>query len=132
MKTAISILKRQLQKEIRGDLLFDDYSRGRYSTDASIYQMRPLGVVVPKTIEDAQLAISIAGENGVPILARGGGTSQCGQTVNEALVVDTSKYLDGIGEFDRGTQRIVVEPGIVLDRLNQFLKPTFPTNKKPH
>ena len=123
MKTAISILKRQLQKEIRGDLLFDDYSRGRYSTDASIYQMRPLGVVVPKTIEDAQLAISIAGENGVPILARGGGTSQCGQTVNEALVVDTSKYLDGIGEFDRGTQRIVVEPGIVLDRLNQFLKP---------
>ncbi len=72
--------------------MFDPYSRGRYATDASLYQMMPLGVLSPKSEDDIRAAIEIAGEQGVPILARGGGTSQCGQTVNEALVLDNTQY----------------------------------------
>ena len=80
-----------LQREQRGAVLFDRASRGRYATDASIYQVEPIGVVVPETIEDVATAMAIAREAGVPVLARGGGTSQCGQTVNRALVIDTSQ-----------------------------------------
>src|SRR6185312_2560385 len=102
---------------------FDAFSRGRYSTDASIYQIDPLGVVVPRTEDAARAALQIAVEEGVPILSRGAGTSQCGQTVGAALVVDNSKHLNRMLELDVGTAEAVVQPGMVLDRLNGLLKP---------
>ena len=116
-------LAKRLQGAVEGEVYFDAFSRGRYATDASIYQVKPLGVVVPKTAEDVVAAFDIAGENEVPILARGGGTSQCGQTVNVALVIDTSKYLDQIVSFDAESCRVVVQPGLVLDQLNEILRP---------
>jgi FAD/FMN-containing dehydrogenase/Fe-S oxidoreductase len=104
-------------------VLFDAASRGRYSTDASIYQVEPVGVVVPHTEEDALAAFRIAVEEGVPVLPRGGGTSQCGQTVGAALVIDHSKHLDRIVGFDIAARTAAVQPGVVLDQLNAFLKP---------
>ena len=115
-------LEARLRREIRGEVLFDAFSRGRYATDASIYQIQPLGVVVPKSREDAATAIAIAREEGVPVLPRGGGTSQCGQTVARALVVDCSKYLDRVISVDVEGRRVRVEPGVVLDRLNRLLR----------
>lgn len=117
-----SPLERRLRREIRGEVLFDPFSRGRYATDASIYQIEPLGVVVPRSREDAAAAIAIAREEGVPVLPRGGGTSQCGQTVAQALVIDCSKYLDRVVAVDVEGRRARVEPGVVLDRLNRLLR----------
>src|SRR5262249_20347028 len=115
-------LERRLKGAVRGDVCFDRFSCGRYATDASHYQMMPLGVVVPETLADAARAIAIAREEGVSVLARGGGTSQCGQTVNASLVIDCSKSLNRILELDAVGRRCVVEPGIVLDDLNRALK----------
>jgi len=103
--------------------MFDAFSRGRYSTDASIYQIEPIGVVVPRNEQDIVRTIQIAGDEGIPLLPRGGGTSQIGQTVGAALVIDTSKYLNQVREFDPESGFVCVEPGLVLDRLNQWLKP---------
>ncbi len=89
-----SALAARLSRELEGDVQFDPFTRGRYSTDASHYQIEPIGVVVPKTAEDVVRSIHIAADEGAPVLPRGGGTSQCGQTVGEALVLDTSKHLD--------------------------------------
>ncbi|MDX1401229.1 MAG: FAD-binding oxidoreductase, partial [Kiloniellales bacterium] len=119
----IESLKRKLLDKLAGEVHFDLFSRGRYATDASIYQMMPLGVVIPRGIDDLRRTLDIAREEGIPILPRGGGTSQCGQTVNEALVIDNSKYLNRILELDAVGRRCVVEPGIVLDELNRVLKP---------
>jgi FAD/FMN-containing dehydrogenase/Fe-S oxidoreductase len=116
-------LAARLARELEGDVLFDAFSRGRYSTDASIYQVEPIGVVVPRNDQDIVRAIAIAGEEGIPVLPRGGGTSQCGQTVAEALVVDTSKCLNGVLDFNAEARTIRVQPGIVLDQLNDFLRP---------
>jgi FAD/FMN-containing dehydrogenase/Fe-S oxidoreductase len=118
-----SALAARLARELEGEVLFDAFSRGRYSTDASIYQIEPIGVVVPKDDADLCRAIQIAAEEQVPLLPRGGGTSQCGQTVGEALVVDVSKHLDKALDFDAQARRITVQPGMVLDHLNAFLKP---------
>ncbi len=116
-------LAARLRREIRGEVLFDAASRGRYSTDASIYQIEPVGVVVPQTEEDVRIAIRIAADQGVPILPRGGGTSQCGQTVGAALVIDNSKYLNQVLGFDKDARTAVVQPGMVLDQLNAYLRP---------
>jgi len=116
-------LAARLVREIQGEVLFDAASRGRYSTDASIYQIEPVGVVVPRTEDDARIAIQIAAEAGVPILPRGGGTSQCGQTVGAALVIDNSKYLNQVIAFDRAARTVMVQPGMVLDQLNAYLRP---------
>jgi FAD/FMN-containing dehydrogenase/Fe-S oxidoreductase len=116
-------LERRLRKERVGDVMFDRFARGRYATDASHYQVMPLGVVAPRTIEDANRAIAIARDEGVSVTARGGGTSQAGQTVNTSLVVDCSKYLNRLLRLDVAERRCVVEPGIVLDDLNRQLKP---------
>jgi len=113
----------RLKKEIHGEVLFDAASRGRYSTDASIYQIEPVGVVIPQTEEDATTAMRIALDAGVAVLPRGGGTSQCGQTVGEALVIDVSKYLRHVIDFNAEARTAVVQPGVVLDQLNAFLKP---------
>jgi FAD/FMN-containing dehydrogenase/Fe-S oxidoreductase len=117
-----STLAARLRKNLRGAVLFDAASRGRYSTDASIYQIEPLGVVVPRDQEDVAAAIAIAREAGVPVLPRGGGTSQCGQTVGRALVLDCSKHMDAVLSVDAERRRALVQPGVVLDRLNQALK----------
>lgn len=119
----MSDLLETLKSRVQGDLMFDRFSRGRYSTDASLYQMMPVGVLSPKSEDDIRAAIDIAGEKGVSLLARGGGTSQCGQTVNEALVLDNTTYFNDIIEIDVEGQRCVVRPGIVLDDLNRALKP---------
>ena len=115
-------LQRRLKAEVSGDVLFDAFSRGRYATDASIYQIMPVGAVVPETMDDAIRAVALAREEGVTVLPRGGGTSQCGQTVNSSLVVDCSKRLNRILDLDVAERRVRVEPGIVLDDLNRQLK----------
>ena len=114
-------LAARLGRELEGEVLFDAFNRGRYSTDASIYQIEPIGVVVPRTAADIDAAIAIASDAGIPVLPRGAGTSQCGQTVGEALVIDVSKYLNGIIALDPEARRVRVEPGIVLDQLNASL-----------
>ena len=116
-------LARRLRGAVRGEVLFDRASRGRYSTDASIYQIEPIGVLVPHTHEDVRVAVDVCRQLGVPLLARGGGSSQCGQTVGAALVIDHSKFLNGVVAFDRDALTVTVEPGIVLDALNAWLKP---------
>ena len=116
-------LAARLRREVRGEVLFDAASRGRYSTDASIYQIEPVGVVVPRTEEDALAAFHIAIDEGVPVLPRGGGTSQCGQTVGAALVIDHSRHLNQVLAFDKDARTVTVQPGVVLDQLNAFLRP---------
>src|SRR4029077_12486737 len=128
-------LAARLRRETRGEVLFSRADRGRYATDASLYQIEPVGVLVPRTIEDVATAMAIARESGVPVLARGGGTSQCGQTVNQALVIDCSKYLRNVLEIDPERRRAMVEPGIVLGHLNAALKPHglfFPVDPSTH
>src|ERR1700756_1284120 len=117
-----SRLETRLRREIRGAVLFDAFSRGRYAPDASISQIEPLGVVVPRSREDAAAAIAIAREEGAPVLPRGGGTSQCGQTVARALVMDCSKYMDKVVALDAEARRVSVQPGVVLERLNASLR----------
>ena len=118
-----SAIQDRLRREVRGETRFDAFSRGRYATDASIYQIMPAGVVVPRAATDIAAALDAAREAGLPLTMRGGGTSQCGQTVNSGLIVDCSKYLDRILDLDVEGRRAVVEPGIVLDDLNRALKP---------
>jgi len=115
-------LEARLKRELQGEVLFDRFSRGRYSTDASIYQIEPLGVAVPKDREDVAAALTIAREEGVPVLPRGGGTSQCGQTVARALVLDCSKFMDGVVALDVENRRVRVQPGVVMERLNARLR----------
>jgi len=115
-------LERRLRSEVAGEVLFDRFSRGRYATDASHYQVIPVGVVVPRNIAAAERALAIAREERVSVLARGGGTSQCGQTVNQSLVIDCSKHLTRIVQLDVAGRRCVVEPGLVLDDLNRALR----------
>ncbi|HEX9464029.1 MAG TPA: FAD-linked oxidase C-terminal domain-containing protein [Alphaproteobacteria bacterium] len=117
-------LAARLRRECEGDVLFDAFSRGRYSTDASIYQIEPIGVLVPKRASDIEAAIAIAREEGVPVLPRGGGSSQCGQAVGRALVIDTSKHLRTVLSLDTENHRVWVEPGLTLDGLNKALKGT--------
>ena len=86
-----SKLEQRLRAEITGDVMFDAFSRGRYATDASFYQIMPFGVVAPRTKAEALAAMAIARDEGYVVTPRGGGTSQCGQTINNGLVVDVSK-----------------------------------------
>ena len=116
-------LAERLRHETEAEVLFSRGDRGRYATDASIYQQEPVGVVVPRTVADVAAAIAIAREHGVPVLPRGGGTSQCGQTVNRALVIDCTKHLRRVLEIDVAGKRAWVEPGLVLNHLNIALKP---------
>jgi FAD/FMN-containing dehydrogenase/Fe-S oxidoreductase len=116
-------LERRLQRTVDGDILFDRFSRGRYATDASSYQVMPAGVVAPRTTEGAVATLELARDERVPVTFRGGGTSQCGQAINAGLIVDTSKYLNRIISLNVEARRCVVEPGIVLDDLNRQLAP---------
>ena len=112
-----------LKSRVSGEVKFDPFTRVLYSTDASIYQMEPVGVVIPRNVEDVLAVIQVANETGVPVLPRAGGTSLAGQTVNHAIVTDFSKYLNQIIEVNKEEQWARVQPGIVLDDLNRQLIP---------
>jgi len=118
-----SRLAERLRRETRGEVLFSPGDRGRYATDASIYQVEPVGVLVPRSDEDVEAAFAICREEGIPVLPRGGGTSQCGQTVNRALVLDCSKHLREVLRVDAAARSARVQPGITLGALNEALKP---------
>src|SRR6476620_8097582 len=115
-------LERRLKAEMP-EVHFDHFTRGRYATDASHYQIVPLGVAVPRSMAEAARALAIARAEGVSVTPRGGGTSQCGQTINQSLIIDCSKHLTHLLGLDVAGRRCVVEPGIVLDELNRALKP---------
>ncbi|MGN6463167.1 MAG: FAD-binding oxidoreductase, partial [Pseudolabrys sp.] len=117
------VFERQLNAALADGAAFDDFTRGRYATDASHYQIMPIGVITPRSIEEANRAIDVAAENSVSVTARGGGTSQCGQTINETLIIDCSRHLNRLIDLDVTARRCTVEPGMVLDELNRQLKP---------
>ena len=112
-----------MEDKVNGKVLFDDFSRGRYSTDASVYQIKPIGVVLPKDTNDVLKIMEYSQQNSIPLLARGGGSSQCGQTVGESIVLDYSKHQNKILELNVEEKYVWVEPGVVLDHLNAYLKP---------
>src|SRR5262249_26221971 len=106
-------LASRLRRALRGEVLFDPFTRGRYSTDASIYQIEPIGVALPQDTEDIVAAVAIAREEGFPLIPRGGGSSQNGQTLGRAVVMDTSRHMNRILEIDAAAGTAVVQPGIV-------------------
>ncbi len=116
-------LAEELRKRVAGEVRFDPFSRVLYSTDASIYQMEPVGVVIPRNKEDVLAVMEVARDNRVPVLPRGGGTGLAGQTINHGIVMDFSKYLNQVVELNREENWVKVQPGIVLDSLNRYLAP---------
>ncbi len=112
----------RLANEIEGDAASDLFTRGRYATDASMYQCFPAGVACPKSANDIAIIIEMAREEGLPVIARGGGTSTAGQALGEGVIVDFSKYLTGIVEIDAENRRCVVEPGCSPAALNAALE----------
>ena len=111
-------LAKQLRRRTKGEVRFDAYSRALYNTDASLYQMEPIGVVAPRDAEDVAATVRLAHATGTPVLPRGGGTSLAGQTVNHAVVLDTSKYMRDLWEVNAEEGWAWVGPGLVLDELN--------------
>src|SRR5512147_1145107 len=109
----------ELRKHFTGDIRLDLASRILYSTDASIYQMEPLGVVLPKNQEDLHAAVELAAKYEIPILPRGSGSSLAGQAIGHALILDCSRYLNKIIEFNAEAQTVTVEPGVILAQLNR-------------
>ena len=117
-------LERDLRRAVRGEVRFDAGTRAAYSTDASNYRQVPIGVVVPTSADDAVAAIDVCRRHGSPLLSRGGGTSLAGQCTNVAVILDWSKYCNRLVSVDEQRRRCIVEPGIVLDHLNDLLEPT--------
>src|SRR5690606_14684193 len=113
----------RLKGAVAGDVLDDDYSLGMYATDASVYQIRPVAVVIPKSEDDVHAAIRLARDHEVTILPRGGGTSLAGQTVGHSMVIDFSKYMNQILEVNATERWVRVQPGMIRDDLNEQLKP---------
>ena len=113
----------ELKQSVTGEVRTDDISRVLYSSDASIYQVEPFGVFIPRSVEEIQTAVRLAAKYQIPILPRGGGTSMAGQTVNEALVIDTTPHLNKILEVNADEKWVRAEPGVVLASLNTHLKP---------
>lgn len=122
-RAGANMAHRQLASRLQGRLLTDEVSRGQYATDASVYQIMPQAVVLPESLEDVQAVLGYAQEQGISVLPRGGGTSQNGQTVNDAIVIDNSRHLNRMLELDVAKRRCVVQAGMVLDELNRQLKP---------
>ncbi|MGL4497141.1 MAG: FAD-binding and (Fe-S)-binding domain-containing protein, partial [Beijerinckiaceae bacterium] len=115
-------LERRLAQALEGEVRFDAFTRGRYATDASIYQIMPQGVVFPKTESDVAAALALAREEGLTVIARGAGTSQNGQPIGAGLVLDFSKHMNGVMRYDAEAQRVTVAPGMVLEQLNARLR----------
>jgi FAD/FMN-containing dehydrogenase/Fe-S oxidoreductase len=118
-----SDLERELRLVVEGDVRFDDYSRLLYATDASMYQVEPIGVVMPRTAADVHAVLELANRYNVPVLPRGGGTSLAGQTVNHAVVLDFSKHMNRVLEVNREEGWCRVQPGLVQDELNAHVRP---------
>src|SRR5580704_16591846 len=116
-------LRRELESKIEGEVRFDPVSCALYSTDASVYEIKPIGVVIPRNREDILRALEICRRHRCPITMRGGGTSQCGQSIGAGLQIDTSKYYKRVLEVNAQQHWVRVEPGIVLDELNAQLAP---------
>src|SRR4051794_16109676 len=114
--------ERKLSQALEGEVRFDAFTRGRYATDASIYQIVPEGVAFPKSEGDIAAALTIAAEHGVPVIARGGGTSQNGQPIGDALILDMSRHFNAIRDYDPASSTVSVAPGIVLEALNTHVK----------
>ena len=115
----VAHLKRRLETTVEGEVRFDAGSKALYATDASNFRQVPIGVVIPRTLEDVVATHRACHEFGAPVLARGGGTSLSGETVNHAVVIDVSKYLHRIGEPDADTQTVLVEPGAINEHVNR-------------
>src|SRR2546422_23600 len=115
-------IEAELKKRVEGDIHFDRYSRLLYSTDASIYQIEPIGVVVPRHKGDVQAVVELANKFSVPVLPRGGGTSLAGQTVGHALILDFSKYMQNVLEVNQEELSCRVQPGLVQDELNAHVR----------
>ena len=122
-ETDIQSLTQDLKHLVAGEVRFDKMTRTLYSTDASIYQIEPLGVVIPKTYEDVIAVVETANRYSVPVLPRGGGTSLAGQTVGKAIILDFSKYMRSVISINLEEGWVRTQPGIILDELNQQLKP---------
>ncbi len=120
---AHDLLAGKLASAVKGEVRFDQFSRTLYSTDASIYQVMPIGVVLPRDAEDIAATLRLCADDGVPVLPRGAGTSLAGQTVGRAVVIDCSKHMDRILEMDVGRGQARVQPGVVQDALNGALAP---------
>jgi FAD/FMN-containing dehydrogenase/Fe-S oxidoreductase len=118
-----SDLERELKRVVEGEVRFDDYSRLLYSTDASMYQVEPIGVVLPRTKDDVRAVLELANRYNVPVLPRGGGTSLVGQTVNHAVVLDFSKYMHQVLEVSQEELWCRVQPGVIQDELNAHVRP---------
>jgi len=123
MDTVVKDFLNELRPRVVGDLRDDDYTRTLYSTDASLYQVLPHAVLIPRHADDMQAAVELAAKHKVPLLPRAGGSSLAGQSVNAALVMDTSRWLDQVLEINSEERWVRVQPGIVLDALNSRLKP---------
>src|SRR6056300_1842915 len=119
----IAKISKEVQNIVKGKVLFDHFSRGRYSTDSSLYQITPIGAVLPKDQNDVLNLMEYSQKQGISLLARGGGSSQSGQTVGESIVLDYSRHQNKILDFNKEEKTVWVEPGIVLDQLNAYLKP---------
>src|SRR5574342_214927 len=120
---AMSDLEQELRRSVEGDVRFDPYSRLLYSTDASMYQMDPIGVVIPRHAGDVQAVLELANRENVAVLPRGGGTSLTGQTVNRAVVIDFSRWMQGVIEVNREVMWARVQPGVFQDELNAHVRP---------
>src|SRR5712691_13417715 len=120
---AMTDLEQELRRAVEGDVRFDAYSRLLYSTDASMYQMEPIGVVVPRHAGDVQAVLEIANRGNVAVLPRGGGTSLTGQTVNRAVVMDFSRFMNNVLEVNEDEMWARVQPGLVQDELNHHVRP---------
>src|SRR5215467_15173604 len=116
-------LEQELRRVVEGDVRFDAYSRLLYSTDASMYQVEPIGVVIPRHADDAQAVLEVANRWNVPVLPRGGGTSLTGQTVNQAIVLDFSDYLNKVIEVNQEELWARVQPGLIQEEFNLHLRP---------
>ena len=123
MSSSTSDLEAELKAAVGGEVRFDAVTRNMYSTDASIYRIEPIGVVIPRNADDVSAVLEIAHKNGVNVLPRGGGTGLSGQTVNEAVVLDFSKYMFNVLEVNEEEQWVRTQPGITIDDLNRQLKP---------
>ena len=116
-------LTEELNQQVSGEVRFDKMSRTLWSTDASIYQIEPVGVVLPKSTEDVIAVLETAKNYGVSVLPRGGGTSLAGQTVGESIVIDFSRYMRKVTEINAEEGWVKTQPGIILDELNKILSP---------
>ncbi len=115
-------IEQHLKRSIKGEVRFDPYSRAIYSTDASIYKMKPMGVILPRSAEDVQASVELLHSAGITLVPRGGGTSLSGQTVNTGVVMDFSKYMNSIIDINPQEQWVTTQPGITIDELNRQLK----------